>query len=575
MNAAAGWKPGRRRTADAKLIGLPSLLEWLVSPSAARGISFAADDSWRHVPYAELARGIARRANGMTARGIGAGDVVNIVLPNGPEFVEVFVATLVCGAAASPIAPPAAFTGTAAYGDHVAAIVKAARPRLVVSATEDVEALSAATGFPHDSSTVAVCTSDDLDGATEIVWPRHRDRDALALLQFTSGSSGAPKGVPIGWDQIDANIESTVRWMNWTAEDVSVSWMPMHHDFGLVGALVTSLALACDLRMMTPQQFIRDPARWLECFGRGDGTIASTASFGLAHVVRRCRPERLAGMDFSGLKQLAIGGERIDAGVLHRFLQLLSPYGLRTAALGPAYGLAEATLGVSGTPFGEPPKVLQVEWSRMVEGQPAPIVAEHDLRAPLAPPGGALVTCGPPVANVEVEIRAADQKVLPAGHIGEIVVTGPNVAHGYHRTSDQATFADGRLFTGDTGFLHEGRVVVLGRSGDSLKVLGRTVFAEELEAVLSSVPTVPAGRTAVLLGTHAGTEMVVLVAESDPAEWLEQCIGRLRVAVGPTKIDVVLGPPGTILRTTSGKPRRRAMWQRFTSAAVDSRPELD
>jgi acyl-CoA synthetase (AMP-forming)/AMP-acid ligase II len=552
------------------LHALPSLLAWLEAPASSRAIAFADSDGWDRVDYSVLAGRVARLAGGMKERGVGPGDVVNLVLPSGQAFVELFVATLLCGATASPVAPPAAFTDRAMYRERVDAIVRLADPKLVVCEAGDLAETSAAVGGQDDAGRPAVCVPGELPGTTAVV-PGGPLGD-LALLQYTSGTSGGPKAVMVGWEQLEANIESTIAWMNWDSSDVAVSWLPFHHDFGSVGALVTSLVLNCELRVMTPQQFVRTPLRWLECLGKGGGTVAATTSFGLAHLVRRAKPENLDGMNLTGVKQIAIGGDRIDASVLHRFLQLTMPYGLDAGALGTAYGLAEATLGVSGTPYGEQPKVLEVNWSDVAKGRPAPVIAEHDLRSPVSPPPTALVSCGPPVAGVDIEIRGPGGAVLAPGHVGEVVVRGPQVARGYRGSTDDGRFADGRLFTGDSGFLHDGRLVVIGRSGDSMKVLGRTVFAEELEQLVSTVSPLPATQTAVLVGTRAGTDTVVVLAETREAgPWTEEAVRCLRRAVGAAvAIEVVVGRRGMILRTTSGKLRRAAMWERFESATLGS-----
>lgn len=172
----------------------PSLLGWLDAPSSSRGIAFAEPDGWSHVDYAALAGRVALLAGGLKERGVRPDDVVNLILPNGREFIELFLATLVCGATASPVAPPSTFTGSGAYREHLTAIVRLAQPRLVVCEASDLAEVRAVVGE------VAIHVREDLAGTAE-VHPGGRLAD-LALLQYTSGTSGSPKAVMVGWDQL-------------------------------------------------------------------------------------------------------------------------------------------------------------------------------------------------------------------------------------------------------------------------------------------------------------------------------------------------------------------------------------
>jgi acyl-CoA synthetase (AMP-forming)/AMP-acid ligase II len=541
-----------------------SLLAWMDEPSADRGIAFAASGGWNRISYAELAGRVERTIGGLVERGVGPGDVVTIVSSTSPDFVELFLATIACGATASPVAAPAAFLA-GSYKDHLTAIVSAATPKAIVAGAEDLADVEAAMPAAFSQRGTTLISADDLQRSPNARPPRQVSD--LPLVQYTSGSSGAPKGVRIGWDQLEANLAATLKWMGWTSADIAVSWLPLYHDFGLIGALVTSLALNSELLIMTPQQFIRSPHRWLECFSREGASIAATTCFGLAYVLRRCRPEELEGMDFSGVTQIAIGAERIDARILHHFYHRLAPFGLRAGAIGPAYGLAEATLGVSGTPSGVAPEIVDVDFTRMVEGAAAPVVGRYDLCSPTPPLPRAVVSCGPPVSGVEVEVRGPAGEVLPTGHVGEIVVRGANVARGYHDVVSDPHFADERLFTGDTGFVHEGNLFVLGRSGDGMKVLGKMVFAEDMELLVAGLPNV-SRRTAVLLGVNAGVETVVVLTESSRDDWFDAAVDCIRPEVGGAAIVIVVGPAGTILWTTSGKPKRRAMWKRFEEGTL-------
>ena len=231
---------------------------------------------------------------------------------------------------------------------------------------------------------------------------------------------------------------------------------------------------------MRPEDFLRAPLRYLECFADGRARLSAMPTFGLAHLVKRVRSDQLDGLDLRGWRTLIVGAERVRRRALRRFEALLGPAGFAPTALAPAYGLAEGTLAVTGP--------------RTDRWRSAPLLDD---------PGVEVVGCGTPVLGAEVTIVDDQGVVVPDGTAGEIVVGGPSVAEGYldpGAVAERGTrFVDGRLVSGDAGFVLDGELFVLGRLGDSLKLRGREVFAEELEAVLDR-HGIPARRVAALLG---------------------------------------------------------------------------
>src|SRR5205807_3940462 len=266
---------------------------------------------------------------------------VAVVLPTGPEFVATFLGALLAGAAPVPIAPSAAFADPAAYRDHVAGSLRAAAPAVLVTAPEQLPSLRG-TGC-------RTATFDALlrSGEAPARGPARRP-GALGLLQFTSGSSGRPRGVRVPLAALEHNVRAIRDWLGMTAGDAAASWLPVHHDLGLVGCLLTPIASGGDLWLMRPADFVRSPRRYLRCFGSPGARLTAMPSFGLEHVARRIRPEDLAGLDLGEWRALIVGAERLQADVFERFCRVLAPAGFRPAALLPAYGLAEATLAVTG-----------------------------------------------------------------------------------------------------------------------------------------------------------------------------------------------------------------------------------
>jgi acyl-CoA synthetase (AMP-forming)/AMP-acid ligase II len=279
-------------------------------------------------------------------------------------------------------------------------------------------------------------------------------------------------------------------------------------------------------------------------------------------VLRRVRPAALDGFDFGRWRGLIIGAEPVDAALLDRFSGLLEPHGFVRRSLLPAYGLAEATVAVTGCSLDEEPTVVHASPAVAI-GQPVRLhsMAGADTIA--------LVGCGPPLRGVRVSIVDEHGAAVPDGHSGEIVVSGPSVADSI---ADQATgshtrIAAGRVWTADVGVLVGGQLFVLGRIGDCVKVRGQTLFAEALEARAARAGADP-GRTAILLGMERGEPTAVLLIERSDPQTRRAVSAALRRSLDGVPLIVVDAPTRTIMRTSSGKPRRRQMWQRYAAGLL-------
>ncbi|MFL6128165.1 MAG: AMP-binding protein, partial [Mycobacteriales bacterium] len=461
---------------------------------------------------------------------------------------------MLAGAVPSPIAPPAVFQDLAGYRRHLAGLLAATRPALVVTDAEltgEVAALA--------PGGTRVVPAGEVLGDPERA---PRPPAELALLQFTSGSSGRARGVRVPFPALAANVAAIRQWLGMDGHRATASWLPLHHDMGLIGCLITPVVDGSDVWLLAPEDFVQRPLRYLRCFATvssvpaGAGAeLTAMPSFGLQYAARRVRPEALAGLDFSGWRAVIVGAERVSAAALDRFHALLGPYGLSREALLPAYGLAEATLAVTGLPVGE-------GWSALAVAPETLALGGQVALADGAPP---LVGCGRPLAGVSVSVLDEDGAELPAGRVGEILVRGPAVMAGYLAAEESrslTTLDGGALRTGDAGFLAGGQLHVLGRLGDSMKVRARAVFAEDLEAALAAAG-MPGHRVAVALGVRSGAATAVAVLERPSPGWPEEARTLLRRGAEGAEVVVVCGPPGTIPRTSSGKPRRRQLWRAF------------
>ncbi|MFD8723172.1 AMP-binding protein [Streptomyces sp. NPDC059629] len=537
------------------------LLAWVDSPSSASGIHFATGDGWDWWPYDRLAAEATTLSGGLAECGVRRDDVVMIVLPAGADMVLSLYGAMLSGATVSPVAPAAVWHQATEYDEHLARIARMAEPRAVITRESSRERVQRAVGPGRP-----VVTPEQLRSAGS---PLVRAPAATALLQLTSGSSHSPRGVRVSRRALEANVAAIAEWLGVADVPDSAHWMPLHHDMGLIGGLFTPVSIQGTVRSLRPGHFVRDPLRYLRCFGEQGAAVGTMPNFGLEQVINRVTPEDLAGLDFSGWRALIVGAERLNPVLLERFHDLLAPFGFARRALTPAYGLAEATLAVTGL---APPR--DPRYARLTPGAPA------TLHGPTASPEGGVVGCGTPLAGVRVWVRDGEGRPAPDGVVGEIMVSGSSLADGYQAGPQQdgdpapsdMTFDGTVLRTGDAGFMLRGELFPLGRLCDSIKVRGRVVFAEDLERSLHSLG-LPSYEVAVLLGLAEGGHRVVAVVENPPPLIESRIVKVLERETGGLPVSVITGPLRTIERTTSGKPRRRAMWRRYLAGQLGTAAE--
>ncbi|MEU2254154.1 AMP-binding protein [Nocardia xishanensis] len=540
--------------------------DWLLRPARETGVHFADEaDGWEFRSYHELAEQSWSIAALMREHGFAGGEGACVIMPTGFACTAAFYAVWACGGVFTPIAPPM-------FGDldqivaHIAAILTAAEPRLVVTSPEFEDLVRRA-------AVAAERTDEPLVIGARL--PQAPDRRELgvqadcALLQFTSGSTGTPRGVRVSWRNLANNIAMISRLIEWRHGEAMVSWLPLYHDMGLVGAFLTTVTNQGDLYLMRPDQFVRDPARWLRAMASAQHS--PSPSFALGYVAHRVRPEEIADLDLSGWRTLAVGSEPVEVADLQAFAELTGPRGFSMDAYTLAYGLAEATLMVTSSARRRPITALRLDTPELRFGQPIRVLAEAKLDDAHRVEGAGWIT-GLGYSTPESTVRAVDEagRELPDGVLGELVVVGESVAVGYTDDDGGATrILDGELSTGDAGFLYHGEVFVLGRMGTSLKVRGRSVFMEDVESRVARETGITKGKLAAVALTDLGSPGIALFAEAPSGDWIAQARRVIRGELGPAAaITIVTGPRGTIRRTSSGKPRRRHLWRMFQDGAL-------
>ncbi|MFJ6725220.1 fatty acyl-AMP ligase [Streptomyces sp. NPDC091281] len=521
------------------------------------------DGEIQEISYARLATRSRAVAAWLQERGL-AGSRAMLLHAPGLEFISAYLGCLAAGVAAVPGVPPQGRAQNHRALTRTKRLIADADAKVILGGREVVAALGAmAEHLPELDAIPRVATEDILD-ETAAAW-REPDltADSVAFLQYTSGSTSAPRGVVVTHGNLLDNERVITARMGHTPEAIAahdgelfVSWLPVYHDMGLIGPVLNTLYLGATATLFSPLHFLQRPDRWLRAVSHYRPHTSGGPNFAYELALRNAGPQLLDGLDLSTWQVAFNGAEPVRAATLRRFADTFAPAGFRRGALYPCYGLAEATLMVTGATPGAPPVLLETE--------------------PGAHADAAAVGCGRPGEDLTVVIADPErQEELPEGETGEIWVRGASVAKGYWRNTlaTRETFRatlpghEGRfLRTGDLGFLRDGELFVTGRLKDLMVIDGRNHYPQDVElAAELAHPALRPGCTAAF-SVDAGTdgEQVVLVAEVAPeaAGEADKITDLVRAALGEAHglsvREVVLVHPGTIPKTSSGKIQRRA-----------------
>jgi acyl-CoA synthetase (AMP-forming)/AMP-acid ligase II/acyl carrier protein len=384
--------------------------------------------------------------------------------------------------------------------------------------------------------------------------------DALAVIQYTSGSTSSPKGVALSQRNVVAGLPAVTAWMNWTAEDAFGVWIPLFHDMGLFTTL-SSLARGSSACLWQPSEFIRQPMRWLESFAQSVATVTAAPNFSFDFLVAAALKDPPRDLDLSRWRIACNGAEPVLERTMKDFEKAFAPYGLRSDVMKPVYGMAEATLGVSGPVWPSRWQTMSVDRARLRLGD--------QIRAG----DRAVASCGSPVP--ELDVRVADESGLsyPDGTVGEVQLRGASVTAGYlEATAGAQPFtADGWLHTGDLAFTRDNEIYLVGRLKDMITVRGQNFYAEDVEEIVRSTPGMNRPRiAAVAFQDREGEKMAVLwetTLTGAAAEPLAMAASlRVTQSFGLEGVQVVAVAPASIPHTTSGKVRRQAACQLFEAS---------
>lgn len=514
--------------------------------------------------YARLLAEAGSLAGGLAARGVRAGDRVALMQPTGPDFVASYFAVLLLRAIPVPLYPPFRPDQIEEHVRRQSAILASAGVEVLIAFPE----MAAASRLLrlHTPGLRHVVAVADLVGAPPYS-PGSYSASDVALIQYTSGSTGRPKGVVLTHENLLANIRAILQGLDPRPDDIGVTWLPLYHDMGLIGTLLTAVYHGAPCVLMGPQDFLARPSRWLWAIHRYRGTVSAAPNFAYEVCAGKIPEAELAGLDLSCWRVALNGAETVRPGTLRRFQGRFAPYGLRPEALMPVYGLAEAALGVTFPPLGRPPVVDLVD-RRLLEGE---------SRAWPAREGGEslpIVSCGRALPGMEIRVVDASGRPLDDRRVGRLQFRGPSALQGYYASPEPVRDRDGWVETGDLAYLADGELYLAGRSKDIILKAGRTLHPQDLEDAACEVSGVRRGCVAAF--ALADSEQIVLVAETrQPGPELSEAVRRRVlevVGIAPDRVHLV--PPHSVPKTPSGKVRRQECRARYLAGTLGRRRGL-
>lgn len=514
----------------------PSLLGWLVEREGDERpwLLFqqaTQPDVLRFGDVAPLAR---RWAKALADAGVTRGDRVAVFFPNSRDFVGAFFGTQWLGATAVPVPWPA--TSLAADLPAGAKLLLETCRARVVCGPPRVEG---------NGWTVVAAPA-------ETEWRERPTEGDAAFIQFSSGSTGRPRGAVIGPRAAALSALAMAEGLALTSRDVGVSWLPFFHDMGLVGVMLSSLAAGFPVHVLQPGEFLLRPSRWLELCSRVGATMTVAPNFAYELVLRRVREPK--GLDLSPLRSMLNGSEPVHRATIERFEAAFAPLGLRRGAVLPVYGLAENVLGVTFQAQGAPDADLPL-----------------DARA--------VPSVGTPLRGLEVAVRDDAGAIVAEGQEGEVSVRGPTLMSGYFDDAESTARAlrDGWLFTGDRGVVRGGRLYLTGREKELIIKMGRKFHPADIERIVADVADPPPNGVVAFSVDDSAThqEALVVVVEQRRASetgLVDRIRGRVSAELGVMVDRVELVGAGALPRTTSGKLRRKECTARYASAEPRGTP---
>ena len=557
---------------------LNEMLQWHVQEHAERThiYFYGETEEPEQISYIELLQGAEAMAAGLQKQGLSRGDAVAIMLPTSRDYLFSFFGILLAGAVPVPIYPP---TRPSQLEDHLrrhVRILDNARSRLLITVPE--ARVVAGLLRAQVDSLKAVVTPAQLREADAGFLPVQVQPDDTAFLQYTSGSTGQPKGVVLTHANLLANIRAMGEATEATSSDVFVSWLPLYHDMGLIGAWLGSLYYAMPLVLMSPLAFLARPSRWLWRIHHHRGTLSAAPNFAYELCLSKVAEEDIQGLDLSSWRMAFNGAEPISPNTVRNFTDRFSRYGFGANCMAPVYGLAETAVGLTFPPPGREIVIDRVQSDALLSrGEALPAEADdEDVQE--------IVACGQPLHGYQIRIVEAAGQELPDRREGHVEFQGPSATSGYYRNAaaTHELFRHGSwLNTGDLGYIADGDLYLTSRAKDLIIRGGRNLYPYETEEAVGDIPGIRKG-CVVLFGARDkehGTERLILVAESREqdkpvlADLQQKAMQTATDVLGMPPDEVIIALPHTVLKTSSGKLRRSVVQELYEQGELGRVPK--
>jgi len=516
----------------------------------------------QHLPLGQLWERARRVQVTLAARGLQPGEAVVLILPTGPELLAAYFGVMLAGGVPGLVATPSnRIADFRIYGRHVGAILANAAAHILYC-SPDVAALFR--DHPEVLGATRLLTREDVDAAADPIEPVCVRPDDIATIQYSSGSTGRPRGVLLSHAAILDNVRAIRAGLALRPDDVTVNWIPLYHDMGLIDSFLLPLLCGCSTVLIPTMDFMADPSLWLWAIHRYGGALSWAPNFAYNLCATRIPDRDIEGLDLSTWRLAVSASEPILASTVRAFAERFAPYGFRATSLTPFYGLAENVTAVTGHPPDEEPRIETIDRA---------LLASENVARPVEGGGLESVSCGIALPSYELEIRGNDGRALPERHVGTIFVRTKALCSGYRDDPEatQRALVDGWLDTEDRGYLADGHLYFVAREKDLIVIGGEKYVPHDIEALLNEVDGVRAGCAVAfgVLNHERGTEEIAAVIEThetgeERRAEIQRAVRRAVLStLGQALRHVLLVPPGGVEKTTSGKLARSATRQRY------------
>ena len=521
------------------------------------------------LPYARLREQAMILAHRLLATGAAPGDTVGLIAETDADFVRAFFACQYAGLAPAPLPLPAPLGGREAYIEQIARMLASARASILIGPASMAAWLpEIAAKAPLSFAGTLADLPETASGELPAIEP-----DRTCYLQFSSGSTRFPTGVVVTHRALMANAVAITRdGLQVRPDDRAISWLPLYHDMGLIGFLLSPMTSQMTVDLLPTGAFVRRPLMWLDLMTRNGGTISYSPTFGYELCARRAEAASIEHLELSRWRSAGLGGDMIRTGPLRAFAERFKAVGFSDTAFVASYGMAEATLALSMSPLGEGLKVETLDVERLEQG--LAVTSSDTERA------RDFARNGPALPHHELQVRGEDGEVLPERGVGRIYARGPSLMKGYFEQPEETArvlSADGWLDTGDLGFLTEGEIVITGRGKDLIILNGRNIWPQDLEwTAEAEIESLRSGDVAAFSTPGEGEEIVVVLVQArggdvDSRRALAENVATVLRVRHSVEVQVHLVGAHALPQTSSGKLSRSKAKAAFLAGAYAER----